>query len=204
MIAFPICRGAYIVSMRRLLRRAAIVSGFVLPATPAFAEITPSHAVGNTHDCGGFYPALSTRLNESGDVTIGYDVDAEGNIFHVHVVKTSGNDRLDNAAAACVASHWRNTPAMDGTTPVVSPNHRAIIAFRLRDRPETPSTAAAPVQSTISAPAPKAPVFRIDSVPWDQIDRGLFDTLKWVIAFFGACGLAAFVNWLISRPRDPG
>jgi TonB family protein len=177
---------------------------FLVPAvlavlvTPALAEITPSHAVGGTHSCDNYYPTLSAQMNESGDVRVGYDVDAEGNIVHVHVVKTSGSDRLDNAAVACVATHWQNTPAMDGGTPVASPNHQAIIEFRLRSA----EPAAAPEGR--AGARPQAPPFEAKDIPWEKLDRGLFDTLEWVTIFFGACGFAAFVNWLINRPRNSG
>jgi len=47
------------------------------------------------------------------------------------VPKSSGSDRLDQAAVSCVSSRWRNTPAMNGDTPVASPNHQAIVRFSL-------------------------------------------------------------------------
>jgi protein TonB len=93
--------------------------------------ITPSKAVGRTHDCQTYYPALSARLNETGNVRIRYDVGIDGSISNVSVTTSSGSERLDNAAVQCVSTRWRNTPAMQGDTPVASPNHEAIIQFQL-------------------------------------------------------------------------
>jgi protein TonB len=105
----------------------------VQPTTPKAVEptITPSKAVGRTHDCATYYPDLSRRLNESGDVLVHYDVGVDGSITNVGVAKSSGSDRLDQAAVSCVSSRWRNTPAMNGDTPVASPNHQAIVRFSL-------------------------------------------------------------------------
>jgi protein TonB len=99
--------------------------------TPLPPTIMPSKAVGHTHDCATFYPDLSRRLDESGDVLVHYDVGADGSITNVGVSKSSGSDRLDQAAVSCVSTRWRNTPAMNGDTPVASPNHDAIVRFSL-------------------------------------------------------------------------
>ncbi|MEI9991759.1 MAG: TonB family protein [Rhizomicrobium sp.] len=108
----------------------------VAPTAPAPVQaapvVTPSKAVGRTHDCQSLYPALSQKLNESGTVVIHYDVGTDGAISNVGVSRSSGSDRLDQAAVNCVASKWRNTPAMQGETPVASPNHQAAIQFKLQ------------------------------------------------------------------------
>jgi protein TonB len=92
---------------------------------------TPSKAVGRTHDCQTYYPDLSRRLNEAGTVTVHYDVGIDGTISNVGIAKSSGSDRLDNAAVSCVSSKWRNTPATQGSQPVASPGHQANIVFNL-------------------------------------------------------------------------
>jgi TonB family protein len=91
----------------------------------------PSRAVGRTHDCATFFPVLSRHLREEGNVLVGYDVDANGVIRNVRVVKSSGFARLDDAAVLCVSTVWLDTPAtMDGK-PVASPGHQAVIEFRM-------------------------------------------------------------------------
>jgi len=93
--------------------------------------VTPSHALGRSHDCASFYPDLSKRLSESGDVLVHYDVGIDGSITNVGVAKSSGSDRLDRAAVTCVSTRWRNSPAMNGETAVASPGHEAIVRFTL-------------------------------------------------------------------------
>ncbi len=106
----------------------------VPPPPVAAPVIAPSKAVGRTHDCTTYYPDLSRRLSESGDVLIHYDVGVDGAITNVGVAKSSGSERLDNAAVSCVSSRWRNTPAMEGDKPVASPGHQAIVRFSLTGR----------------------------------------------------------------------
>jgi periplasmic protein TonB len=99
--------------------------------TPHPTTVTPSQALGRTHDCASFYPDLSKRLNESGDVLVHYDVGVDGAISNVGISKSSGSDRLDQAAVSCVSTRWRNKPAMNGDTAVASPGHEAIVRFTL-------------------------------------------------------------------------
>jgi periplasmic protein TonB len=107
----------------------------VAPTPPAPVQAapapTPAKAVGRTHDCTSYFPDLSRRLNESGDVLIHYDVGVDGSITNVGIAKSSGSDRLDQAAVSCVSSKWRDTPATQGNTPVASPGHQAIVRFTL-------------------------------------------------------------------------
>lgn len=93
---------------------------------------TPSRAVAGTHNCADFYPELSRRINESGDVLVRYDVLADGSIANVTLLKSSGSERLDRAALRCVTERWRNTPASRGGIAVASPGHEALIRFTLK------------------------------------------------------------------------
>ena len=92
----------------------------------------PARAVGGTHNCDAYYPEISRRRNESGDVLVRYDVSADGAITHVAVLKSSGHPALDLAAVECVSMHWQDRPARKNGTAVASPDHRAIIRFRLQ------------------------------------------------------------------------
>jgi protein TonB len=104
----------------------------VVRNTPPPTAATPSKAIGRSHDCASFYPDLSKRMNESGDVLVHYDVGIDGAISNVGVAKSSGSDRLDQAAVTCVSTRWRNSPAMNAdNTPVASPGHQAIVRFTL-------------------------------------------------------------------------
>ncbi len=122
---------------------AALVFASAAAAQQTTAEgraprLEPSRAVGATHNCADYYPEVSRRRSQSGDVLIRYDVAADGRISNVTVAKSSGFVPLDWAAAQCVSQHWRNTPAMRGGKPVASPGHLAIIRFSLTDSDSVP------------------------------------------------------------------
>lgn len=110
----------------------AVQPNVATPPPVVQPTLTPSKAVGRTHDCQSYYPALSQRLGETGNVMVRYDVGVDGSISNVTVAKSSGSERLDAAAVNCVSSRWRNTPAMQGNTPVATPGHEAIIQFQFR------------------------------------------------------------------------
>jgi TonB family protein len=95
------------------------------------SRTAPSTAVSGTHDCAGYYPELSRRLNQTGDVLVSYDVLADGTLTHVHILRSSGIVELDRAALLCVSQRWRNLPAMRDGVLIASPGHRAIIRFQL-------------------------------------------------------------------------
>lgn len=104
--------------------------GAAFPPPPGRLTL-PSTAIGNTRDCGRFYPSASLRAHESGRVTIGYDVAADGTIVNPHVATSSGFPNLDAAAMACVTTQWRNTPAIDKGAIVASPGHFSVVEFSL-------------------------------------------------------------------------
>jgi TonB family protein len=118
----------------------ATIAGAQVPAnsseldTPAAqAPITPSKAIGGTHNCSGFYPDTAEGENEAGDVLIRYDVLADGIVSNVTLLKSSGFDQLDRAAILCVSQRWRNTAAVQGGVPIATANHEAIVLFTLLD-----------------------------------------------------------------------
>jgi len=87
------------------------------PAPPAIS--TPA-SIGKPHFCGNEYPAISLRLGEQGTTLIGFTVLTDGHVEGVHVVNSSGSERLDNAAVSCAAS-WRYKPAVKEGQPVSVP-----------------------------------------------------------------------------------
>jgi len=98
-----------------------------LPATqPAVTETRPIAA---TRNCA--YPTKAISSNREGDVMVRYDVDADGGLSHVALVKSSGSSALDRAALDCVSAKWRNVPAMRSGVAIASPNHKALVRFRL-------------------------------------------------------------------------
>ena len=63
------------------------------------------------------YPPLSRRLNEEGRVLMRVLVSADGSAEDVRVTKSSGSERLDNAAVDAV-KRWRFVPATRNNQPL--------------------------------------------------------------------------------------
>jgi periplasmic protein TonB len=82
--------------------------------------ISSPASIGRPHVCMQDYPAISQRLGEQGTTTIGFTILTDGNVDNVHVVNSSGSERLDNAAVSCAAK-WRYKPAVKDNVPVAVP-----------------------------------------------------------------------------------
>jgi protein TonB len=79
------------------------------------------------------YPPLETRLGHEGNVYLHLAIDANGVVADVRIVRSSGYDDLDQAAADWVKAHWRYLPATQGGVPTASSTD-AIVTFRLTTR----------------------------------------------------------------------
>ncbi|HWA88997.1 MAG TPA: TonB family protein [Rhizomicrobium sp.] len=90
------------------------------PAPPVHQAVSTPVSVGRAHTCLQNYPEVSVRLNEEGTTTLSFKVTTEGTVTDVSVAKSSGSDRLDNAAVACAAK-WHYKPATNDGTPVETP-----------------------------------------------------------------------------------
>lgn len=65
------------------------------------------------------YPRLSKRMGEQGEVRLKVQVGLQGEVLVVELLRTSGFERLDEAAIEAVKS-WRFKPAQQGGEPVIS------------------------------------------------------------------------------------
>ncbi len=65
------------------------------------------------------YPRLSKRMGEQGEVRLRVDIAADGSVTHVALAKSSGFERLDEAAITAVKS-WAFKPAKQGDVSVAS------------------------------------------------------------------------------------
>jgi protein TonB len=101
----------------------------VQPPTPPVV-FTPARSIASTHTIPD-YPFVSRRLREQGTLRLKLTIDEKGIVTLATVVNSSGFQRLDEAAVNWVKSHWRYTPATQGTTPVPSMAD-AIVEFRLQ------------------------------------------------------------------------
>jgi TonB family protein len=81
------------------------------------------------------YPKESLRLKEEGTVTLSVTVGTDGAVSRASVFKPSGHQRLDDAAAEYVKSHWRWYPATRAGKPVQQTT-RVAVHFKLKEKPE--------------------------------------------------------------------
>lgn len=76
--------------------------------------LTPAHVDPNyLHRPNPVYPALSKRLREEGTVLLRVSLDAQGVVLEISIEKSSGFQRLDQAAHEAV-KQWRFVPAKRG------------------------------------------------------------------------------------------
>jgi protein TonB len=73
----------------------------------------PKFGVSYLHNPTPEYPRLARRLGEEGRVLLKVLVSADGSAASVNLEKSSGSERLDNAAISTV-KHWRFVPARKG------------------------------------------------------------------------------------------
>jgi len=97
---------------------------------PPVTQITAPRTDGRAHECESQYPPLSRRLSEQGIVTMKFSVMTDGTVAGPKVVKSSGFQRLDDAAVQCVA-RWRYHPAMSGGKPMAV-SLEANVRYQLR------------------------------------------------------------------------
>ncbi len=150
------------------------------------SHVTPSRPIGRTHDCAQYYPTMSQRLDEGGTVQIGFDVEPDGILTHVKVLRSSGHDRLDRAAVQCVTKNWRNAPALRGGVPIRSPNHVANIQFVI----DPQSSAIDAVLPQSAAPGARATT---DAADPETADTGDTDALDFFLRVGGALAIAAWI-----------
>jgi protein TonB len=65
------------------------------------------------------YPRISKRISEQGEVRLKVQISAEGNVLNVALAKSSGFERLDEAAISSVKT-WKFKPAKQGDTAITS------------------------------------------------------------------------------------
>jgi protein TonB len=78
------------------------------------------------------YPPASRRAGEAGTVTLQALVQADGRPSEVKVVKSSGFEKLDEAAVKEVERNWRFVPGKEDGKPVAM-WHTFAVTFRLTD-----------------------------------------------------------------------
>ena len=98
------------------------------PAAPPSTTLEPIRSTFTTPP----YPTISQRLGEQGTVTLAITISTEGRVTEATVQKTSGSERLDQAAVEWVKSHYRYKPPTALGEPTVG--HTLLnIVFNLKD-----------------------------------------------------------------------
>ncbi len=103
------------------------------PATPQLDKsIAPTAVISlaGTHSTPP-YPPLSRRLGEEGVVGLRILIADNGRISNVAVIKSSGVERLDDAAKEWVLANWRYRAATRDGKPIASET-QAVVIFNLK------------------------------------------------------------------------
>jgi periplasmic protein TonB len=79
------------------------------------------------------YPPTARRLGQEGTVVLLIYVQTDGKVGDVKIHKSSGFDKLDEAAMREAKRSWRFIPAKEGNTPVAEWGQFAV-TFRLTDQ----------------------------------------------------------------------
>ncbi len=100
------------------------------PPAPVHQAISTPVSIGRKHECSQVYPPMSVKLGEEGITTLSFHVTTDGSVNNVTVAKSSGSQRLDDAAVSC-ASRWRYKPATVDGNPVER-EWQAAVQWRLK------------------------------------------------------------------------
>lgn len=78
---------------------------------PVIQHVSRSPALSKQENCRDDYPFIARILGDEGTTELAFIVSADGTVSGVKVSKSSGSDRLDDAAVDCV-SKWHYRPAI--------------------------------------------------------------------------------------------
>jgi protein TonB len=87
---------------------------------PVHQAVSTPLSIGRPHTCQQNYPDISRRLGEEGTTLMSFHVTADGSVTGATVAKSSGSQRLDDAAVSCV-ERWHYKAATQDGVPVETP-----------------------------------------------------------------------------------
>jgi TonB family protein len=96
-----------------------VLTLLLLFAVPAWADADSEAKLEANAVCRAFVPSTFTKERQGGTTTVAFRVLPDGSVADVSVVTSSGQDTLDTAVRACVAT-WRYRPAKRQGQPVES------------------------------------------------------------------------------------
>ena len=91
-----------------------------LVRVPVVQHVSQPPALSKPEDCRKDYPFFARILGDEGTSELSFMVLADGTVRDIKIAKTSGSDRLDDAALGCVAK-WHYRPAVKDGQLVDSP-----------------------------------------------------------------------------------
>ncbi len=87
---------------------------------PVVQRVSQPPTLSKLENCRDDYPFLSRILGDEGTTELSFTVAADGTLSGIKVSKSSGSDRLDDAAADCVKK-WHYRPALKDNVLVDAP-----------------------------------------------------------------------------------
>lgn len=105
---------------------------FACAAAAQALSTTPS-GIGRPHTCGEEYPREAVMQGIQGTTTLGFTITVEGGVADITVLRSSGNQMLDDAAVSCV-SKWRYKPALAADGQPVAAPWKANVVWELHKR----------------------------------------------------------------------
>jgi protein TonB len=101
------------------------------PAKTTAIAPTQLESIARTHTLPP-YPTISQRLGEQGTSQMQVAISTEGTVSECKIIKSSGSERLDNAACEYVKGHWRWKPPTSEGKPVTA-NTDVSVVWNLKD-----------------------------------------------------------------------
>jgi len=87
---------------------------------PVVQHVSRPPSLAKPENCRDEYPFFARIFGDEGTTELGFTVAADGTVNNVKVSKSSGSDRLDDAAVECVA-RWHYRPAIKDDQTVDAP-----------------------------------------------------------------------------------
>ncbi|HEX4293499.1 MAG TPA: energy transducer TonB [Rhizomicrobium sp.] len=87
---------------------------------PVVQRVSQPPALSKPENCRDDYPFFARVLGQEGITEVAFQVSADGTVSGIKVAKSSGSDRLDDAAKECVAK-WHYRPALKDNQLVDAP-----------------------------------------------------------------------------------
>ncbi|HJW40990.1 MAG TPA: energy transducer TonB [Rhizomicrobium sp.] len=78
---------------------------------PVVQHVSQPPQLSKAENCRKDYPLISRLLGDEGTTDLSFQVLSDGTLSGLTVAKTSGSDRLDDAAVDCV-KHWHYRPGL--------------------------------------------------------------------------------------------